>query len=389
MCFEVGGYVPALSKCYFSLVSLCWLCVSLPSNPFLQIRLSLSLSLSLPLSLSPSLSLSTFAYHPITQNLKGISVRVYFVDGSFKTMIVDSYTHVSDVRDQIYEKLGLTCGPNIFALYERRDPTHEDILIPADDRLLDVQSAWETLEEKDATAVKDFKIIFKAYLVMPLSALDFLAKGDSEVLRLTYMQIVNDVISGKMPVKDKDACNLAALHLQETYGDYIEDQHGHGWLLGKIDKFIPSDKLSTNAKKAEFEQKVIPKYQKLQGISVEEARRHYLDYASSSEQLKNYFGTAYFSVVQRQFRSYEQELLLGINAYQAALYQPDGKVLLEKWQWEELCTYGFSDEKFIIVVYPLKQTKVVLRTHEGEVMQGLTKFYLRELKDIKGAGISM
>lgn len=46
-----------------------------------------------------------------------MSIRIYLLDGSFKTLTVDSFTLACDVQDMVVRKLGLTFAAP-FALYE-------------------------------------------------------------------------------------------------------------------------------------------------------------------------------------------------------------------------------------------------------------------------------
>jgi len=311
------------------------------------------------------------------KKLKGVSIRVYFLDNTFKTLVVDSFNLASDVTDMMIKKVGLTCTLP-FALYEQAET--ERVINPKE-RVLDLMARWEHLgaesPEKKEQASK-YRFLFKAKLV--LKADNQLVKSDNEAINLLYMQSVHDVISAKYPVKENHLTILAALQLQATFGDYHPDMHGHGWLLDKLEQFIPSTILDhKNPKKLqvqrnEWEQKIISKYEKITGFTSLEAKLNYLDYVQEWP----VYGVTLFLVEQRQFKDYPSPLLLGLTCEGALLMHPDNRSILDNYAYTDIVTWGHSDEKFILVVgNVVQQRKLVFKTTQGNIMNGLVHDYVQ------------
>jgi len=291
--------------------------------------------------------------------------------------VVDSYNLASDVTDMMIKKVGLSCTLP-FALYEQAET--ERVIGPKE-RVLDLMARWEHLgaegPEKKEQASK-YRFLFKAKLV--LKADNQLVKSDNEAINLLYMQSVHDVITAKYPVKENHLTILAALQLQATFGDYHPDMHGHGWLLDKLEQFIPSTILDHKTPKKlqvqrnEWEQKIISKYEKITGFTSLEAKLNYLDYVQEWP----VYGVTLFLVEQRQFKDYPSPLLLGLTCEGALLMHPDNRSILDNYAYTDIVTWGHSDEKFILVVgNVVQQRKLVFKTTQGNIMNSLVHDYVQ------------
>lgn len=311
------------------------------------------------------------------KKMKGVQIRVFFLDNTFKTLTVDSYTLAMDVADMIIRKIGLTCT-SPFALYEAAE--YERIM-GGKERVLDVLARWERLqqetpEKKDQ--ITEYKLVFKAKLILKADNPEI--KGDAEAINLLYLQSVHDVLSSKYVVKETPSVILAALQLQATFGDYHADMHGHGWLSDKLEQFLPSQYFdpkkhkSTSVQRAEWEQKIISKYEKVRGFTPMEAKLNYLDYVQDWP----VYGVTYFEVQQRQFKDYPSPLLLGITCEGALLMHPETKAILDNYRYTDIVTWGHSDEKFILVVgNVVQQRKIVFKTEKGAQVNTLVHDYVK------------
>jgi myosin X len=282
------------------------------------------------------------------------------------------------VTDMIVKKIGLVFTQP-FALYEIGE-AGERIIGPKE-RALDLVARWEHFatekpEMKEAAA--NFKFLFKARLV--LKADTPMIKSDPEAVDLLYLQSVYDVVSAKYPVKENHITILAALQLQATFGDFHPDMHGNGWIQDKLEQFIPRTALESKATKkgqlqrAEWEQKILSKYEKIKGFSPMEAKLNYLDYVQEWP----VYGVSLFSVEQRQFRDYPNPLLLGITCEGALLMHPEHRTILDNYRYTDIVTWGHSDEKFILVVgNVVQQRKLVFKTSQGALMNALVHDYVK------------
>lgn len=303
------------------------------------------------------------------KDVKPVPIRVSLVNGTFKSFNVDPYTLVKEVQDQLVEKYSLTVTKP-FGMYEAAEANVERILDP-NDRILDVQAAWENQPKETSVVVEDPKkagarkkgetkvvmkkvtaynaFLYKAKLVLKTSNQELMS--DPEAINLIYIQATHDVVTARYPVNEKDITVLAALQLQATFGDFKKDVHVNGWLAPKIEEFMPVLLLERKGKKSdklekEWEQKILTKYAKVSGFTSLEAKLNYLDYV----QEWTFYGSTFFTVEQRQFKDYPSPLTLGINCEGVILMHPEKQTVLENYGFTDIVTWGHSDEKFIVVV---------------------------------------
>jgi len=326
-----------------------------------------------------------------------VPIRIKLVDGTNKTFNVDSYTFVKDVNEMMAKKLNLACDTP-FALYEMAEDNVERILDPKD-RVLDVLASWENVdkekdekEEKKEKKAVDIKarealakrpkynsFLFKAKLVLKTTDPDIIA--DNEAVNLIYLQAVHDVVTYRYPVNEKDITVLSALQLQAQYGSFKEDTANEAWLLSKLDDIMPQHLLMKKGGRKkdektskEWAQKVLAKYQKVNGFTEKEAKLNYLDYV----QEWTFYGSTFFVVEQRQFKDYPSPLTLGITCEGVLLMHPEKKNVLENYQFTDIVTWGHSDEKFIVVVGNIvQQRKLIFKTTEGKAMNHLIHDYVK------------
>lgn len=316
------------------------------------------------------------------QNMSKIAIRVFFVDNSFKTLEVDSFTLVSEVEEMLARKIDLSCMQP-FGLFEKGED--EKILEPKD-RVLDTLALWEKHEDVDAkssdaekkaaaNAPEKFKLVYKAKLMLKTN--DPELSADPKAIELTYMQAANDVLTHRIPLVDKDLPIIAALQLQATFGDCNEENNGPGILKDKLEQYLPKDIILAKGKpeqaRAEWAQKIFAKYSKLTGFDAHDARMNYLDYCQEMP----CYGAAFFSVEQRQFKEYPNPIIFAVNCEGISLIHPEKKKTLELYPYSDVVTWGFSDEKLIVVVGNLvQQRKLVFKTNVGKYICSLIRDYV-------------
>lgn len=333
---------------------------------------------------------------------KPVPIRVGFVDGTFKTFLVDPYTFVHEVEAMLIEKLELRCV-NPFALYEQAEENVERIL-DSKDRILDVVGSWERpdylnievkkekvevnkrrIKHKDELKTKKDQeepeyntLIYKAKLVLKTNDPEIMA--DPNAVNMIYIQAVHDVVTFRYPVNEKDITVLAALQLQASYGDFQPDIHVQGWLTPKIEEVMPRHLLCeaksdvvVDFKINEWQQKILAKYVKVAGFSSLEAKLNYLDYVQEWP----FYGATFFRVEQRQFKDYPSPLTLGITCEGVILMHPEKKTILENYPYTDIVTWGHSDEKFILVVGNIiQQRKLIFKVNSvRQQTRGGTSFF--------------
>lgn len=326
---------------------------------------------------------------------KPIPIRIALVNGTHKTISVDSYTMAKEVEDIIISKLGLILA-SPFGLYQSDSGNiNIEMVLDPKDRVMDIMSAWddnddyqnkekEKGKEKPAPVVtgepviKYNQFLYKAKLVLKTHDPDVMA--DPEAINLLYLQAIHAIITTRYPAKEKDITVLAALQLQATFGDYQSDAHIPGWLVPKLQEYMPEQLLKDKKGKAsepiatEWEQKILEKYSKISGFTSLEAKLNYLDYVQEWP----FYGATFFSVEQRQFKDYPSPITLGITCEGVILMHPQKKTLLENYPYTDIVTWGHSDERFIVVVGNIvQQRKLIFKTRQGKVMNNLIHDYVK------------
>lgn len=305
-----------------------------------------------------------------------VSLKVYTLDNAIRTIEVDCFTQVKEVKRNIIQKAGLSYSVP-FAIYEFSKDNDERIL-DDESRILDVIASWERIiSEKKITTVEPFRLVFKAELVLKTTDKNLIE--DEEALNLMYIQAVHDVVSERYPAEPNICPSLAALQLQATFGDYNSNQHNVDFVSDRLGDLLPAAVLGGGKKKspqvvAEMAQKVITKYTKLQGVSANEAKLSYLDYVQEWA----LYGACFITVEQKQLKDYPPYIRVAVTCDAILLVHPESKDVLDTFGYHEIVTWGYSDEKFILVVGNLvQQRKLFFKTNRGKFMNKLVHDYVK------------
>jgi hypothetical protein len=306
-----------------------------------------------------------------------VSLKVYTLDQAFRIVEADCFTKVKEVKRSVYQQLKLIYSVP-FALYEFSKENDEHML---DDevRILDVVGSWERIaKEKNIAQLDPFRLVLKCELVLKVSDKNILE--DEEAFNLLYAQAVWDIVNEKYPAVAKDCTSLAALNLQNSHGDYDSSTHTLTWISERIPDLMPQTVLYGPTQKqnaaalAEAAQKVITKYSKLTGISAKEAKLSFLDYLQDWP----LYGAAFVTVEQKQLKEFPPFIKVAVNCDAILLVHPETNDILEIFSYHEIVTWGYSEEKFILVVGNLvQQRKLFFKTNRGKFLNKLVHDYVK------------
>ena len=95
-----------------------------------------------------------------------------------------------------------------------------------------------------------------------------------------YIQATHDVVDARYPCSEQDAKTLAALQVQEEFGDVPMPVDSCSYLKGQLGKYLSAKVLEDGELEA-MEENMLKLYAKLAGYSPQEARLSYLDYVKS------------------------------------------------------------------------------------------------------------
>ena len=310
-----------------------------------------------------------------------ISIRVNFIDGRVTYIIVNSWTTIADAVKVLARKIGcLSTEP--YWLFEV-EPNGYERLLTDTDRVLDIMSSWFVTEDgtqQNVTLVPS--IVFKVAFFFDIS------ERDVASVELYYLQVRQDMVSARYPQTLEGAFYLAALCLQDDFGDHDEDEkpppfrnYDHlaeppysdeeeqEMLSRGLSTFLnpsffgPKGMDAPLALLQEIEAELLHQYAKLAGMSSFEARSSYLDYLKASR----VFGAVFFNVEPQNTKVYPTEAVLGINPKYFVVIDPTTQEYLSVVEMDDIVSFTSSATSFIIVIQADddRQDRRYFRTNEG------------------------
>lgn len=243
-------------------------------------------------------------------------VRVFFVDGKFLTVPVDSWTTAVDCADTIARSLKMeTKRP--FALFEVSPADDEERVLGDQERVLDLVAHWHHLKKKS----DDFRLVYKVRYFFKVP------HTDAAAVELTYLQARQDVVDERYPCSDQDAVTLAALQVQDEYGDKKDGFTA----LKDLAAYLPKKVLDEQDHEA-LQAQLLTFYAKLDGYSQNDARLSYLDYVKSWK----IYGSTFFFAEPKQNRDFPAEVVLAINAKGILVVDPASHDFLQEFLYSNI-----------------------------------------------------
>ncbi|VDL95522.1 unnamed protein product [Schistocephalus solidus] len=201
----------------------------------------------------------------------------------------------------------------------------------------DNNPSWLRLEKKISShdfaekAPYEFKFVVKFY---PENVADELIQ--STTIRYFYLQVKNEIMSGKIYCPTETAVLLASYACVAKYDIYNPSTCP---ATLPVDRLIP-DQGQYNLTEEEWYDRIIS-YYKDHDMSREDAMMKYLELAQDLEM----YGVEMFSIKNKKGTS----LILGVDALGLSIYEPDN--LLDPkigFPWSEISKLSFHDKKFVI-----------------------------------------
>lgn len=233
---------------------------------------------------------------PRTLNGK-IVLQVYLLDNSYKTLLIEPTSTVSDVCRAMAEKIGFSDPEDdslCFSLSECLDGATIGRALPPEKEVLGIMEAWFGKAEA--------KLVFQCKLYTD----GIINSGDPKIIHMQFIQAVYNVITGAYPTTDKDAVSLAALQVQAKFGVHKPESHKPGFLTASIMEYIPTAHLAKKDRTTEEWEKLI--FHKHAFSTSSKPREDYIAFLSK----RDYFGCVLFAVKQFD-RSLPKKVLLGIS----------------------------------------------------------------------------
>jgi hypothetical protein len=187
-----------------------------------------------------------------------------------------------------------------------------------------------------------------------------LPESDLASTELQYIQAVYDVVNSVYMCKVDHAYTLAALQLQEKYGDA-----GSGCaslIRNSLSKYLPERNLTEDPVETNIEE-VLRRYAQLQGVTQIEAQLSYLDFVK----LFPSYGSSYFYAVPINCREYPKEVAIAVSPKGVAIVDNYSKEYIDNYLYESILTWGHTYNQFVLVIGPsYDQQKMTFKCADGK-----------------------
>eukprot|EP00164_Ancoracysta_twista_P010127 GFYU01015193.1.p1 GENE.GFYU01015193.1~~GFYU01015193.1.p1 ORF type:complete len:456 (-),score=160.57 GFYU01015193.1:207-1388(-) len=322
---------------------------------------------------------------------KPIIIRVYFLDNTFKTIAVESFTGVGELVVGIARKIKLREDriPE-FGLYELL-PDGDTNLLKYEEKVLDVLGAWEMEDLRQEKAVerklweedekitakamrekqklreemredrelqkgdeeiRTKRIVFKRKIYMPSMENNF---TDPVIINLHYIQAIHDVYLGNQPVSEQEAVKLAALRVLATFGPDAPSE------IADLEGYLPRDMYPTRSDK-EWEEKILMEHIQLPTMEQLATKMKYLNMVNQW----HCFSSGFFEAEQDQYDELPPKIFLAVNSKGIHLLKEDTKELLASYDYGEICSWAFSNTTFTVLIgNSTHQQRVIFSTSKG------------------------
>ena len=182
--------------------------------------------------------------------------------------------------------------------------------------------------------------------------------SDNKTIELFYLQARSLIFRGTLEVEADIVFQLAALALQSSYGDFVDESTSRN--LIKKSPILPASVLKEHPSLTHCEDQVIEHYQKMRGQTRGQAVVNYMTIVESMPT----YGVHYFEVYDKR----QTPWWLGLSCRGIAQYAyNDRKIPVRVFPWKQLENLYFRDKKFSIEVHDAKR-----------VVQTLSSFNLYE-----------
>ena len=308
------------------------------------------------------------------QERRPITIRVRFLDDTYKSLAIDSQSNARDVCKNLAGQLKIV-NEGSFALFEMIDDSgaKSERMLEDDERILDVMAGWEEmLKASQRKSGLNFKVVYRLKL--------FLSREEAflslEALNMYFIQGLYDVISMNYPCSEKDALMLSAVAVQAVYGgDAIN--FTPGVLINKLAAFVPAELLQRRDSSF-LETKILQEHVDQVGLTRVEAKKKYLAF------IKEWpiYGATFFPALQisRISKNPPEDVLLSISERGLIILDGKTKEIKKQYYLAEILTYGYKEKSFLVVAGNLaQQKKLNFQTSQGKMINDLLLTYINRM----------
>lgn len=318
------------------------------------------------------------------ENLKSISIPLYFFTGNQTNVNIESYTTVKDLKKKMMNFLEFNPQRSIYySLYEigKDDEGSYERFIDDSEIVCDILAFWksEKLKAEKKNKSVDFKLYLKLLIYYPIEEEDY------DTVTLLYYQTKFDVITGKFNLNANKIINLGGLQLLNEFGN--EREEAYNYLKKNYEKYVPLNKLNLMTQ-SQWIEKIIEFYSSISSFPKKEAKWNYLEELKEDKlyQTQQFHAKFNFQKSGTNEDNIPDDCLIG--------FKPNGIIILDNerneivfYKYEIIMNWGISTDQFIICISNVDSDikKVCFFTSQTKVIQHLIEIYCNIIagKDIK------
>ncbi|XP_059455207.1 kinesin-like protein KIN-14E, partial [Corylus avellana] len=204
---------------------------------------------------------------------------VFFLDETFKEITYDMATTVADAVEELAWIIKLSAYSS-FSLFECRkvvtgskspDPGNEEYIALDDNKYIgDLLAEFKAAKDQTEAENLHCNLTFKKKLFRESDE----AVTDPMFVRLSYVQLQHDYISGNYPVGRDDAAQLSALQILVEIGFVDNPESCTDW-NSLLERFLPRQN-AINLAKREWELDILSRYRSMEHLTKDDARQQFL-----------------------------------------------------------------------------------------------------------------
>lgn len=164
-----------------------------------------------------------------------VMVRVYMMDGTFKTLPINTHTTAKSLSTMMALTVGVKQSDR-YAIYEYDNADNNHYLHPTT-RIMDVIAIWqeqvESMDDKQLARLRCSRLMFQVHYFLDIDEDDHIGQS------ILFLESVQNVVNQHYPASRRMCLDLAALQLQEELGDFTGEDD-ELMLKGNMHRYIPA-----------------------------------------------------------------------------------------------------------------------------------------------------
>lgn len=208
------------------------------------------------------------------ENMKKISIPIYYFNGECYMLHIESYNSVSEVKKILFKKLAIEQDTYFFGLFETKFENNKifERLLEEDQKIMDVISFWDNKRRNGD--------LIEARICLKIKFFYQFSSSELHSFEFLYRHSLNEILMGKIPINESLALKLAALALAVDYGDFSKEKTR--FLKLDMERLIPKNMISLYPPQNWID-KILINYFKIKSFDMLYAKFAYLEFLKKND----------------------------------------------------------------------------------------------------------